>query len=392
MDNYLDKISQIVEEDILPLEHDFLMNGFGHVLPQLNECRKKVKEQGFWTPYLSDQYGGMGLTLVEFAAVSELLGKTPLGHYCFNSQAPDIGNIELLKDHASDQLKSEFLQPLISGEIRSCFGMTEPQRPGSNPTWMDTRAVRDGDDYVINGNKWFTSAADGASICVVMAVTDPEAENKYERASMFVVPVDNPGFEVVRNIPVMGDVGEGYMSHGETRLTDCRISASNIIGKEGEGFILAQERLGPGRIHHCMRWIGICERAVALMCARASSRELSPNKFLSEKQTIQNWISESAAAIYGARLMVLDCAKKIEAHQTKGARKEISMIKFHVADILMNVLDKAIQTHGALGMTEHTPLSFWYRHERGSRIYDGADEVHKSFVARSILKDHLDLF
>ena len=390
MDNYLDKISQIVEEDILSLEHDFLMNGFGHVLPQLNECRKKVKEQGLWTPYLSDQYGGMGLTLVEFAAVSELLGKTPLGHYCFNSQAPDIGNIELLKDHASDQLKSEFLQPLISGEIRSCFGMTEPQRPGSNPTWMDTRAVRDGDDYVINGNKWFTSAADGSSICVVMAVTDPETENKYERASMFVVPVDNPGFEIVRNIPVMGDVGEGYMSHGETRLTDCRISASNIIGKEGEGFILAQERLGPGRIHHCMRWIGICERAVALMCARASSRELSPNKFLSEKQTIQNWISESAAKIYGARLMVLDCAKKIEAYQTKGARKEISMIKFHVADILMNVLDKAIQAHGALGMTEYTPLSFWYRHERGSRIYDGADEVHKSFVARSILKDYLD--
>ena len=390
MDNYLDKISQIVEDDILSLEHDFLMNGFGHVLPQLNECRKKVKEQGLWTPYLSDQYGGMGLTLVEFAAVSELLGKTPLGHYCFNSQAPDIGNIELLKDHASDQLKSEFLQPLISGEIRSCFGMTEPQRPGSNPTWMDTRAVRDGDDYVINGNKWFTSAADGASICVVMAVTDPETENKYERASMFVVPVDNPGFEIVRNIPVMGDVGEGYMSHGEIRLTDCRISASNIIGKEGEGFILAQERLGPGRIHHCMRWIGICERAVALMCARASSRELSPNKFLSEKQTIQNWISESAAKIYGARLMVLDCAKKIEAYQTKGARKEISMIKFHVADILMNVLDKAIQAHGALGMTEYTPLSFWYRHERGSRIYDGADEVHKSFVARSILKDYLD--
>ena len=390
MDNYLDKISQIVEEDILSLEHDFLMNGFGHVLPQLNECRKKVKEQGLWTPYLSDQYGGMGLTLVEFAAVSELLGKTPLGHYCFNSQAPDIGNIELLKDHASDQLKSEFLHPLISGEIRSCFGMTEPQRPGSNPTWMDTRAVRDGDDYVINGNKWFTSAADGASICVVMAVTDPEAENKYERASMFVVPVDNPGFEIVRNIPVMGDVGEGYMSHGEIRLTDCRISASNIIGKEGEGFILAQERLGPGRIHHCMRWIGICERAVALMCARASSREISPNNFLSEKQTIQNWISESAAKIYGARLMVLDCAKKIEAYQTKGARKEISMIKFHVADILMNVLDKAIQAHGALGMTEYTPLSFWYRHERGSRIYDGADEVHKSFVARSILKDYLD--
>ena len=390
MGDYLGKIFHIVEEDIVPLEQDFLMNGFGHVLPQLNECREKVKEQGLWAPYLSEEYGGMGLTLVEFAAVSELLGKTPLGHYCFNSQAPDIGNIELLKDHASDQLKSEFLFPLISGEIRSCFGMTEPQRPGSNPTWMDTLAVRDGDDYVINGNKWFTSAADGSSICIVMAVTDPEAGNKYERASMFVVPLDNPGFKVVRNIPVMGDVGEDYMSHAETRLTDCRIPASNIIGKEGKGFILAQERLGPGRIHHCMRWIGICERAVGLMCVRASSRELRPNKFLSEKQTIQNWISESAAAIYGARLMVLDCAKKIEVHSTKGARKEISMIKFHVADVLMKVLDRAIQVHGALGMTDHTPLSFWYRHERGSRIYDGADEVHKSFVARSILRDQLD--
>lgn len=390
MENYLDKINEVVEQDIMPLEDDFLLRGFLSVLPKLNECREKVKKLGLWTPYLSSEYGGMGLSLLEFARVSEILGKSLLGHYCFNSQAPDIGNIELLKDHASDELRDKFLSPLILGEIRSCFGMTEPQNPGSNPIWMDTVAIKDGNDYVINGNKWFTSSADGASICVVMAITDPNAENKYSRASMFVVPTDNPGFELVRNIPVMGDEGEDYNSHGETKFTDCRIPATYMIGDIGQGFMLAQERLGPGRIHHCMRWIGICERAVGLMCGRSSSRELSPNKFLAEKQTIQNWISESAAAIYGARLMVLDCAKKIEAHQTKGARKEISMIKFHVADILMNVLDKAIQAHGALGMTEHTPLSFWYRHERGSRIYDGADEVHKSLVAKSILKDYLD--
>ena len=390
MENYLTKINEVVEKDIIPLENDFLLHGFLNVLPRLNECREKVKKLGLWTPYLSTEYGGLGLTLVEFAEVSEILGKSLLGHYCFNSQAPDIGNIELLKDHANNELKEKFLSPLISGEIRSCFGMTEPQNPGSNPIWMDTVAIKDGSDYVINGNKWFTSAADGASICVVMAVTDPDADNKYSRASMFVVPTDNPGFELVRNIPVMGEEGENYTSHAETKFTDCRIPSTYMIGEDGQGFMLAQERLGPGRIHHCMRWIGICERALDLMCKRVSSRELNPNKFLSEKQTVQNWIAESASEIYGARLMVMDCAKKVQKLQTKGARKEISIIKLCVADVLMKVLDRAIQSHGALGITDYTPLAYWYRHERGARIYDGADEVHKNLIARTILKNYID--
>ena len=389
MKNYLDKINQIVEQDIIPLEEDFLMRGFLSVLPKLNECREKVKKLGLWTPYLSEKYGGLGLSLLEFASVSEILGKSLLGHYCFNSQAPDIGNIELLKDHASKELKEKFLSPLINGEIRSCFGMTEPQNPGSNPIWMDTLAVKDGNDYVINGNKWFTSSADGASLCVVMAITDRNAENKYSRASMFVVPTDNPGFELVRNIPVMGDEGEDYNSHAETKFTDCRIPATYMIGDLGQGFMLAQQRLGPGRIHHCMRWIGICERALDLMCKRVTKRELNPNQFLAEKQTIQNWISESAAEIYGARLMVIDCAKKVQELQTKGARKEISMIKLCVADVLMKVLDRSIQAHGALGITDYTPLAYWYRHERGARIYDGADEVHKNLIARIILKNYI---
>ena len=390
MENYLDRINEVVEEDIIPLEEDFLLRGFLSVLPKLNECREKVKKLGFWTPYLSKKHGGMGLSLLEFASVSELLGKSLLGHYCFNSQAPDIGNIELLKDHASSELKNKFFSPLISGEIRSCFGMTEPQNPGSNPIWMDTVAIKDGNDYVINGNKWFTSSADGASICVVMAVTDPDAKNKYSKASMFVVPMDNPGFEIVRNIPVMGHEGEDYNSHAETKFTDCRIPSTYMIGDIGQGFMLAQERLGPGRIHHCMRWIGICERALDLMCRRVSTRELNPNQFLAEKQTIQNWISESASEIYGARLMVIDCAKKVQEFQTKGARKEISMIKLCVANVLMKVLDRAIQAHGALGITDYTPLAYWYRHERGARIYDGADEVHKNLIARIILKNYID--
>ena len=268
--------------------------------------------------------------------------------------------------------------------------MTEPQNPGSNPIWMDTVAIKDGNDYVINGNKWFTSSADGASICVVMAVTDPDAKNKYSKASMFVVPMDNPGFEIVRNIPVMGHEGEDYNSHAETKFTDCRIPSTYMIGDIGQGFMLAQERLGPGRIHHCMRWIGICERALDLMCRRVSTRELNPNQFLAEKQTIQNWISESAAEIYGARLMVIDCAKKVQEFQSKGARKEISMIKLCVANVLMKVLDRAIQAHGALGITDYTPLAYWYRHERGARIYDGADEVHKNLIARIILKNYID--
>ena len=390
MENYLTKINEVVEKDIIPLENDFLLHGFLNVLPRLNECREKVKKLGLWTPYLSTKYGGLGLTLLEFAEVSEILGKSLLGHYCFNSQAPDIGNIELLKDHANNELKEKFLSPLISGEIRSCFGMTEPQNPGSNPIWMDTVAIKDGSDYVINGNKWFTSAADGASICVVMAVTDPDADNKYSRASMFVVPTDNPGFQLVRNIPVIGEEGENYTSHAETKFTDCRIPSTYMIGEVGQGFMLAQERLGPGRIHHCMRWIGICERALDLMCKRVSSRELNPNKFLSEKQTVQNWIAESASEIYGARLMVMDCAKKVQKLQTKGARKEISIIKLCVADVLMKVLDRAIKSHGALGITDYTPLAYWYRHERGARIYDGADEVHKNLIARTILKNYID--
>jgi len=266
--------------------------------------------------------------------------------------------------------------------------MTEPENPGSNPVHLSTTAVREGNEYVINGHKWFTTAADGAQFTIVMAVTDPENPNPYQRASMILVPLDNPGYQLLRNIPIMGDEGEDYMSHGEVRFTDCRVPLENLIGEEGQGFALAQERLGPGRIHHCMRWIGICERALDLLCRRAVSRQLDEGKSLATKQTIQNWIAESAAEIKASRLMVLQTAYQIQHFGAKAAKEDISTIKFYVSDVLMKVLDRAIQVHGALGITDDTLLSFWYRHERGARIYDGPDEVHKAVLARRILKSY----
>ncbi|HSF55523.1 MAG TPA: acyl-CoA dehydrogenase family protein, partial [Algoriphagus sp.] len=210
-----------------------------------------------------------------------------------------------------------------------------------------------------------------------------------QRASMIIVPLDNPGFKLIRNIPIMGEAGEDYLSHAEVKFEACIVPVSNLIGTEGQGFALAQERLGPGRIHHCMRWIGICERVFDMMCKRAISRELDIGKPLAEKQTIQNWIAESRAEIKASRLMVLDTAEKMQQFGAKAVREDISTIKFFVADVLMKVIDRAIQVHGALGITDDTLLSFWYRHERGARIYDGPDEVHKSALAKSILKSYI---
>jgi alkylation response protein AidB-like acyl-CoA dehydrogenase len=294
--------------------------------------------------------------------------------------------MELMHQFASPYLQDTYLRPLERGEIRSCFAMTEPEHAGSNPVHMSTTAVRDGDEYVINGHKWFTSSADGASFTIVMAVTNPSVENKYARASMILVPLNTPGYRRIRNISIMGDEGEDYLSHSEVEFVNCRVPVSHLIGEEGSGFQLAQVRLGPGRIHHCMRWIGICERALGMMCDRAIERELNPGHSLSMQQTIQNWIAESAAEIKASRLLVLNTAHKIEKDGAKAAKEDISTIKFFVSDVLMKVIDRAIQVHGGLGITDDTLLSFWYRHERGARIYDGPDEVHKTVLAKSILK------
>jgi alkylation response protein AidB-like acyl-CoA dehydrogenase len=311
-----------------------------------------------------------------------------MGHFVFWCQAPDIGNIELLEMFANEEQKKTWLYPLMKGDIRSCFSMTEVELAGSNPLMMDTTAVKDGDDYVINGQKWYTSSADGAEFAVIMAKTNPEAP-PYLQSSMIIVPCDTPGFNLVRNIPVMGHTGDGYFSHAEILYQNCRVPQKNLIGGEGQGFVLAQERLGPGRIQHCMRWIGICNRAFDLMCNRAKERVISPDgRTLATKQIIQSWIAESAAEIQAARLMVLHAAWRIHNEGAKAARKDISLIKFKVANVMQMVIDNALQVHGGLGMTDDTILSFFFRHERAARIYDGADEVHKVSVAKQILKSY----
>ncbi len=381
------KVKKFIEDELYPIEIELLQMPFNKAAELLKSKREKAKQAGLWAPYLNVVDGGFGLTMIEFAQLSEIMASTPFGHYTFNCQAPDIGNIELLLKHATEAQKEIFLKPLMAGEIRSCFAMTEPDYAGSNPINMGTTAVKIENDYVLNGSKWFTTGADGAAFVIVMANTNSNAV-AYQRASLIIVPTNTQGYTIKRNISIMGEAGEGHHSHSEIAFTNCHVPVGNLIGTEGVGFLLAQERLGPGRIHHCMRWIGICERALHFMCTRAAQRDMGDGTKLGQKQTIQNWIAESRAEINAARFMVLHAAYKIDKVGAKAAKNEISTIKFFVANILMKVIDQAIQTHGALGITDDMLLSYWYRHERGSRIYDGPDEVHKTSLAKAILNEY----
>ncbi len=383
----LDRYRAFVRERILPLEPVIAAKPFVDGHAELEALRDEARAAGLFGPQIPKSLGGLGLGFREHALVSEVLGHSPLGHYTFNCQAPDAGNMEILHLFGTEEQKQRWLVPLAAGALRSCFAMTEPDRAGSNPTWLETRAERDGDHYVIHGRKWFTTSADGAAFAVVMAVTNPSAP-PYARASQIIVPTDTPGYRQVRRIPVVGGEGSGWASHSELAFEGARVPVSHRLGEEGAGFLIAQERLGPGRIHHCMRWIGICERALELMCQRAASREIAPGRMLGTRQTIQNFIAESRAEIDAARLMVQHAAWKIDVEGTYAAREQISTVKFFAAGVLGRVLDRSIQTHGALGLTEDTPLSGFWRHERAARIYDGADEVHKSVVARRILRGY----
>ena len=386
LSNLLLRVRQFVDEEVIPLEKLLISRPWAEVEPLFDQKREVVKEIGLWGLALPVEYGGQGLTLAEFGRVSEVLGRTPGGHYVFGCQAPDMGNMELLIHAGTEAQRQRYLLPLTRGEIRSCFAMTEPEHAGSNPTWMSTTALRDGDQFVINGHKWFITAADGAAFAIVMAVTNPKAESRHQRAGQVIVPLDTPGFHIERNIAVMGEAHGGWNSHAEVWFEDVRVPVENLIGEEGRGFALAQLRLGPGRIHHCMRWIGICERAFDIMCSRAARREVAPGRLLGVQGMVQSWIAEGRAEINAARLMVLDTAHKIDTEGIYAAREEISLIKFYAAGVLMRVLDRALQTLGGLGMSDDTPIAYWYRHERASRIYDGPDEVHKMSVARRILQ------
>ena len=385
MQTLLQMVRSFMDAEVIPLEGEMLHGDQATLDTAVAAAQDKVRQMGVWAANHPVELGGLGLSMVEHGLLSEALGRSPLGHLIFGVQAPDAGNVEILHRHATDAQRERYLRPLVEGKIRSCFSMTEPELPGSNPVMMGTTAVRDGSDFVINGQKWFTSSADGADFAIVMAVTDPEAP-PYQRASMILVPTDTPGFNLVRNISVMGHVGSGHASHAEIIYQSCRVPHSNLLGSEGDGFRIAQERLGPGRIHHCMRWLGIASRAFDMMCERANHRMITPDgERLADQQVIQQWAAELDAEIRGARLQTVHAAWMIDRHGAKAARDEISAIKFSVANTMLHAVDTAIQVHGALGVTDDTILSYWYRHERAARIYDGADEVHKTTLGRRIL-------
>ncbi|NLF57365.1 MAG: acyl-CoA dehydrogenase [Candidatus Hydrogenedens sp.] len=389
MQAVLDRVRAFVEGELFPLGPRFLQEGFGALLPELDALRGRVREAGLSIPQIEKEHGGMGLSVLEHGLVSAELGRSPMGHYVFNCQAPDAGNMEILIKYGTEEQRARYLKPLLAGEIRSCYGMTEPDHPGSNPVWMGTTAVKDGDDFVINGKKWWATGADGATFAIVMAVTNPDAP-LHLRASQIIVPMDAPGFSVSAITPFMGHKGEGWASHGELLLENVRVPQSSLLGPEGAGFLIAQERLGPGRIHHCMRWIGVCERCFELMCRYAVRREVAPGHPLATRQFVQGWVAESRAEIDAARLMVLHAAWMIDKVGPKEARDNVSLIKFTVANTMMRVIDRALQVYGGLGVSDYTPLALFYRTERAGRIYDGADEVHKISVAKRILRGYAE--
>ncbi|HTE84569.1 MAG TPA: acyl-CoA dehydrogenase family protein [Dehalococcoidia bacterium] len=342
----------------------------------------KARAMSVWAPHLPAEAGGMGIGFLGYAYLNEKIGRSFAAPRVFGCQAPDAGNMEILHLFGTPAQKERWLRPSVAGEIRSCFSMTEPEVSGADPVNLRTSAVRDGDEWVINGHKWFTSGAEGAAFAIVMCNTDPEAE-PHRRMTQIIVPADSAGFEVIRAIPVMGQPGHGYGTHCEVRYNDVRVPVTNTLGAAGDGFLIAQKRLGPGRIHHCMRWLGQAQRALDLMCRRALAREVFGG-LLADKETVQTWIADSVAEIQAARLLTMHAAWKID--QGQDARAEISTIKFYGAKVLHDVIDRAIQVHGALGVSGDAPLERMYRDARAARIYDGPDEVHRMVVARRVLR------
>jgi alkylation response protein AidB-like acyl-CoA dehydrogenase len=381
---YLDaraRYRAFMEEHVYPNEAA-IMREDDAALALVAELQERARAAGLWAPHMPPAAGGTGEGFLYYACVNEEIGRSTYAQLVFGCQAPDAGNAELLHQFGTPEQQERWLRPLVAGEVRSFFSMTEPDVPGSDPTTLRTTARRDGDDWVIDGHKWFSSGADGAAFAIVMAVTDADAE-PHRRASQIIVPADTPGVELVRPVPVLGHAGRGWSTHCEVRYTAVRVPVANTLGEPGDGFRLAQKRLGPGRIHHVMRWLGQMQRAFELMCSYALEREAFGGP-LAEKQTVQNWIADSAAEIQACRLLTMDAARKIDAGDE--ARVEVSLLKFYVARVLGEVIDRAVQVHGARGLTDETPLGAMYAMARGARIYDGPDEVHRMVVARRILR------
>jgi acyl-CoA dehydrogenase len=385
----LDQVTRFIKEHCDPAERiaaeQVEASGDPHHEPEIvEELKKKARAIGLWNLFLPDTEWGAGLTNLEYAPLCEAMGRNFIAPRVFNCAAPDTGNAEILAQFGTPEQKETYLKPLLEGKIRSCFSMTEPEVSGADPTGLQTLAKRDGDEYVINGHKWFTSGAVGARFAIVMLVTNPEAP-PHQRASMILVPTDTPGFRLARAVSVMGHAGGG--GHCEIYYEDCRVPATNLLGEDGSGFAIAQARLGPGRIHHCMRAIGGAQRAYEIMVNYAAHRR-SFGSTLGEKQFVQDFIANSKMEIDQARLLTLYAAWKMDTVGKREARQEIAMIKVVAVNMFMNVLDRAIQVLGALGVSDDTPLAAMWRNGRTLRLADGPDEVHKMVIARRELRQY----
>jgi len=385
----LDWMEDFVRAEVWPLEtvvEELGQDGFERAIAPL---RDTVKERGLWAAHLPPELGGQGFGQVKLGLMHEILGTSPYAPFVFGNNAPDSGNAEILALAGTPDQKEQWLEPLLAGDLRSAFSMTEPETAGSDPTLLETRAVDAGDAWVIDGHKWFSSNGSVADFLVVMAVTDPDAR-PHQRASMFIVPAGAPGVRIVRDVATMEQPAEHYGrigGHAEIVYDGVRVPKDALLGARGAGFEIAQQRLGPGRIHHCMRWLGVSRRAFDMLCERAVSR-YAHGSLLAEKQTVQNWIADSAAQMQAARLMTLHAAWRIDNDGAAAARQEIALIKFFGAGILHDVVDRALQAHGALGYSTDLPLEAMYRYARAARIYDGPDEVHRQSVARRILRGY----
>ena len=369
------RMKAFIDDTVIPLESVLLGEG-GH--QALVGLKARAKKEGLWALGHPSELGGGGLPFLMFAQLNEIIGRSYFGQMAVGSLS--MQDSIMLHQFGSEAHKRAWLEPLVAGEIYPSVGLTEPDVAGSDPTLMQTKAVLDGDEWVINGQKWFTSGANAAAFTTVFCDTEPEAQ-RHRKFSAIIVPTNTPGYRIERVVRTMGDTVGG---HCEIRLDNVRVPAANLLGERGRGFAIAQKRLGPGRIFHCMRWLGQAQRAFELMCNYAGQR-YAHGSLLSEKGEIQRYIAESAAEIQAARLMTLDAARVMDAGDE--ARIQIGLIKFWGARMLHNVIDRAIQVHGALGVTEDTPLEFMYREARYARIYDGPDEVHRMSVARKLVQD-----
>ncbi|MGZ4218200.1 MAG: acyl-CoA dehydrogenase family protein [Solirubrobacteraceae bacterium] len=385
----LDWMREFVRERIWPLETLIDELGYDGLKRAIAPLAEEVRARGLWAAHLDPELGGQGFGQVKLGLMHEILGTSPIAPLAFGNAAPDSGNSEILALAGTEEQKERYLHPLLAGDLKSAFSMTEPDTAGSDPTLLKTSAVRDGDEWVIKGQKWFTSNGSIADFLIVMAVTDPDAR-PHQRASMLIVDANTPGVRIERDVATMEHPYESfgrYGNHAEVVYENVRVPAQALLGPQGAGFLIAQQRLYPGRIHHCMRWLGVARRAFDMLCERSLYR-YAHGSTLSKHQTVQNWIADSEAEMQAARLMTLHAAWVMDTEGVAAARKQIAMIKFYGAKVLHDVVDRAVQAHGALGCSTDLPLEAMYRSARAARIYDGPDEVHRASVARQVLRGY----